>query len=170
MSRVRERRTHAIPPALADFWERSAPRERLLVALGFAIVAAFVAWTFLWQPILRDSERAQRDLRRDRSILANARAQADEIAGLAKSQVGQKSNDPRSAVERVLTERQLRAQVTALDVQDNRLRLTFSAVDFAALVGALDVLAKTEGLRAVEATITPRVAAGTVRAELALAR
>lgn len=167
---MRDLRSYAFPPAFRDFWERAAPRERVLVALGFAIVATFVAWTFIWQPILRDTERAHRDLRRDRAVLANARVQADEIAGLAKSPATLKSSDPRSAVERVLTERQLRAAVTALDLQDNRVKVTFAAIHFDALVGALDVLAKTEGLRAVEATLTPRVAPGTVRAELALAR
>ncbi|MGI8896555.1 MAG: type II secretion system protein GspM [Casimicrobiaceae bacterium] len=167
---MRDRHSYAIPPALRDYWERAALRERVLVAFGFAIVAAVVTWTFIWQPLLRDTERAQRDLRRDRAILASARVQADEIAGLAKSPATLKSSDPRSAVERVLTERQLRAAVTALDVQDNRVRVTFAAIHFDALVGALDVLAKTEGLRLVEATLTPRVAPGTVRAELALAR
>ena len=145
-------------------------RERVLVALGFTIVAAFVGWTFIWQPILRDIERAHRDLRRDQAMLANARVQADEIAGLGKSPATLKASDPRSAVERVLTERQLRAAATALDLQDNRVRVTFATIHFDALVSTLDVLAKTEGLRLVEATLTPRVARGTVRAELALAR
>ena len=167
---MRDRRSSAIPSAVRDFWERAAPRERILVALGVAIVAAYVGWTFIWQPILRDTERAQRDLRRDRAVLANARVQADEIAGLAKAPATVKSSNPRAGVERVLTERLLRAAVTALDVQGDRVRITFSAIDFAALVGALDVLGKTEGLRVSEATLTPRVAPGTVRAELALAR
>ncbi len=167
---MRNRRNYVIPPALRDFWERGTSRERVLVAFGFAIVAAFVAWTLIWQPILRDTERAQRDLRRDRAILATARVQADEIAGLAKSPATLKSSDVRSAAERVLTERQLRSAVTALDVQDNRVKVTFAAIDFDALVSALDALAKTEDLRAVEATLTPRVAPGTIRAELVLAR
>jgi len=167
---MRDRRSYAIPPVLRDFWDRSAPRERVLVALGLAVVVAYVGWTFIWQPIVRDTERAQRDLRRDRAVLANARVQADEIAGLAKSPATLKERDLRSAVERVLTERQLRAAATALDLTDNRVRVTFAAVHFEALVGALDVLAKAEGLRTVEATLTPRVAPGTVRAELVLAR
>jgi len=167
---MRALRRSAIPSAVRDLWEGAAARERVLVALGSAIVAAFVAWTFFWQPILRDTERAQRDLHRDRAVLTSARAHADEISGLAKSPATVKPSTPRAGVERVLAERQLRAVVTALDVQDNRVRVTFSAIDFAALVGALDVLAKTEGLRVVEATLTPHVAPGTVRAELALTR
>jgi len=167
---MRDRHSYPIPSSLRDFWGRASSRERVLVALGSTIVAAVIAWAFILQPALRDIERAERDLRRDRAVLASARVQADEIAGLAKSPTLPQSGDPRGAVERVLAERQLRAAVTALDVSDNRVRLTFAAIPFDALVTAMDALAKTEGLRAVEATLTPRVAPGTVRAELVLAR
>ena len=64
----------------------------------------------------------------------------------------------------------VRAAVSTLDVQDGRVRLGFAAVRFDALVGLLDALAKSEGLRAVDATLTARVEAGTVRADVTLAR
>jgi hypothetical protein len=67
-------------------------------------------------------------------------------------------------------ERGLRPAVTALDVQDGRVRLTFAAVRFDALVALLDALARTDGLRAVDAVLAARVEPGTVRAELTLAR
>jgi len=70
----------------------------------------------------------------------------------------------------VLAERSLRAAVGTLDAQDGRVRLGFPAVRFDALVGLLDTLAKSEGLRAVDATLTARVEAGTVRADVTLAR
>ncbi len=57
-----------------------------------------------------------------------------------------------------------------MEVKDNRAYVTFGAIGFDALVGALDALAKADGLRAVEATLTARVDPGTVRAELTLAR
>jgi len=167
---MRDRHRHALPSPVRDFWGRAAPRERVLVALGVAILTAFVGWTFIWQPLLRDTERAERDLRRARAVLAGARLQADEIAGLAKSPGAPTSTDPRSAVERVLADQHLRAALTALDLQDSRVRVTFAAIPFEALVNALEVLAKTDGLRVVEATLIPRVSPGTVRAELALAR
>jgi type II secretory pathway component PulM len=78
--------------------------------------------------------------------------------------------DPRAAVERALAERSLRPAVTALDEKDGRVRLTFAAVRFDALVALLDALAKTDGLRAVEAVLAARVEPGTIRAELTLAR
>jgi type II secretory pathway component PulM len=70
----------------------------------------------------------------------------------------------------VLAERGLRPAVTAIDVQDGRVRLTFAAVRFDALIALLDALARTDGLRAVDAVLAARVEPGTVRAELTLAR
>ena len=69
-----------------------------------------------------------------------------------------------------MSERALQASLTSLDVKDERTYVTFSAIGFDALVGLLDALAKADGLRPVEATLTPRVEQGTVRAEITLAR
>lgn len=159
-----------LSPSLAGAWERASTRERVLVALAAVVVAAAVAWTWLWLPMTADVARMQRDLPRDRAVLAAARAQANEIAALQRGSGPAKTGDPRAATERVLAERGLRAAVTALDVQDARVRVTFAAMRFDALVGLLDAFARAEGLRAVEATITARVEPGTVRAELTLAR
>jgi type II secretory pathway component PulM len=129
-----------------------------------------VLWLWLWQPMNADIARLERDLPRTRAVLATARAQSDDLVSLQRSPAGAKSGDARAAVERVLAVRGLRAAAGTLDVQDGRVRLGFPAVRFDALVGLLDALAKTEGLRAVDATFTARVDAGTVRADVTLAR
>ena len=74
------------------------------------------------------------------------------------------------AIERALGERRLKRALTSLDVKDSRATLTFTAIDFDALVGLLDTLAKADGLRVVDATLVSRIDPGTVRAEIALAR
>jgi type II secretory pathway component PulM len=78
--------------------------------------------------------------------------------------------DSRVAIERVLGERALKGALTSLEVKDNRTTITFAAISFDALVGVLDTLAKTDGLRAVDATLTSRIDPGTVRAEITLTR
>ncbi len=161
---------HVLSPALAGAWDRASRRERALIALAAAVVVFAVLWLWMWQPMNADIARLERDLPRARAVLAAARAQADDLVALQRSSARARSGDPRAAVERVLAERGLRAAVGTLDAQDGRVRLGFPAVRFDALVGLLDTLAKSEGLRAVDATLTARVEAGTVRADVTLAR
>jgi type II secretory pathway component PulM len=161
---------HMLSPALAGAWDRASRRERALIALAAAVVAFAVLWLSLWQPMNADIARLERDLPRTQAVLAAARAQSDDLVALQRSSARAKTGDPRAAVERVLAERGLRAAAGTLDLQDGRVRLGFPTVRFDALVGLLDTLAKAEGLRAVDATLTARVEAGTVRADVTLAR
>ena len=78
--------------------------------------------------------------------------------------------DPRQIVERVLGEQGLRGAVTSIDVADGRVRVTFAAVRFDAVLAMLDALGQSDNIRPIEMTLTPRVEPGTVRAELALSR
>ena len=158
------------PPAIVRAWDRGSPRERGLVLAAMAIVLFAAAWAWLWQPMQDDAERARRELPRDRAVLAAAEAQVADIAGLRQGGHVPPGGDPRVAIERMLGERGLKPALTSLVVKDDRVLITFAAVGFDALVGLLDALAKADGLRPVEATLTARVDAGTVRAEITLAR
>ena len=159
-----------VPSAFVRAWDRWSSRERLLAIAAALVVALAAAWAGVWQPMQEDTSRARRELQRDRAALAVARAQAAEITGLQRTPQGQASSDPRLAVERVVGERALKASLTSLEVKENRAYVTFAAIGFDALVGMLDALAKAEGLRPVELTLTSRVEPGTVRAEITLAR
>ncbi len=159
-----------LSPALAGAWDRASARERTLVGAAAVFVVVAAAWTWWWQPMSADIARMERDLPRERAVLATARAQADDLAATRRAGAEFRAGDPRAAVERLLAERGLRGAVSALDVNDARVRLTFSAVRFDALVGWLDAARARDGLRAVEAVVAARVEPGTVRAELTLAR
>lgn len=156
------------PPSWVNAWNRMSLRERRLAFAASAIVLLAISWALIWQPVLGDTQRARRELLLARIALATARAQTDELAGLQRAAANPASADPRIAVERVLGERGMKASLTSLEAKDNRIHLTFTAIGFDALVGALDTLAKSDGLRAVEATLTSRVDPGTVRAEITL--
>jgi type II secretory pathway component PulM len=134
------------------------------------VVALAIFWAIVWQPMVADTARLLRERTRDATVLAAARADAEEIAGLRRAPAAPRNGDARAAVERVLAERGLRPMLTSLEVQDGRVRTTFAAVRFDALTGALDTLAKNDGIFPVEITLTPRVEPGTLRAELTLAR
>jgi type II secretory pathway component PulM len=161
---------HAVSPALAGMWERASARERTMLVAAVVVVAGALAYTLAWRPMVADIARLSRDLPAAQSALSAARAQADNLVALQRAQAPVTGGDPRAAVERALAERNLRPAVSLLDVADGRVRLTFNAVRFAALPDFLQSLAHTDGLRAVEASVTARVEPGTVRAELTLAR
>lgn len=156
--------------AIADTWARASVRERRLVLLAGAVVVAALGWTFVWQPAQGDIARLERDLPRQRAVLAAARAQADAIVALERTPAPARAIEPLAAVERVVAERGLRPAASLLDFSEGRVRLTFAAVRFDALPGLLDALTKTAGVRVADATITQRVEPGMVRAELALVR
>ncbi len=160
----------ALSPALAGAWDRASTRERTLVGAALVVVALAAAWTWVWQPMTADIARMRRDLPRERAVLAAARAQADDLAASRRAAAETRPGDPRAAVERLLAERGLRGAASALDVKDARVRVTFAAVRFDALIGWLDALRARDGLHAAEAVVTARVEPGTVRAELTLAR
>ena len=64
----------------------------------------------------------------------------------------------------------LRSAVTQLEWRDGRAYVVLAAVDYDALIVALEAMQRDARLRAVEATLTARVEPGMVRAELTLAR
>jgi type II secretory pathway component PulM len=161
---------HMLSPGLGHAWDRASRRERALIVGAGIVVALAAGWTWIWQPMNADIARLQRDLPRAHGVLTTARAQADALVALQRTSVAAKISDPRAAVERALAERSLRPAVTALDVQEGRVRLTFAAVRFDALIAFLDASARIDGLRAVDAVLAARVEPGTVRAELTLAR
>jgi type II secretory pathway component PulM len=170
MTPLRLRERVPVPDAWLRAWDRMSPRERTLAGTAVGAVLLAAAWSLVWQPMQEDSLRMRRELQRERAVLAGARAQAEETAGLQRGTQLNFSGDSRVAIERALGERGLKGALTSLEVKDSRTTLTFSAIGFDALVGLLDALAKADGLRVVDASLVSRVDPGTVRAEVALAR
>jgi len=159
-----------LPPALVRVWDGASARERSLAGFGVIVVLLTMLWVIVWQPMMTDTERLVRERTRNSAVLQAARADAEELAGLQRSPASTRNGDARAAIERVLAERGLRPMLTSVEVQDGRVRATFATIRFDALVGALDMLAKNDGIFPVEMTLTPRVEPGTLRAELTLAR
>jgi type II secretory pathway component PulM len=77
------------------------------------------------------------------------------------------ATDLRGAVERTLAQQGLRAAVTALQAREQRVEVTFEAIDFAALTRLVDALAREAHVYPVDALLAARTAPGSVRAEMA---
>lgn len=156
---------------LAHWWQLRSRSERALLATGAALLALALAWLFVWQPLELDTERLTRQLASDRATLAEARRQADAIAGLARSAPAVAPTDPRAALEAVLAQQGLKSAATSIERTDNdRIRMTFDSIGFDALTTFLDALQRSAQLRAVELVATARVEPGQVRADVTLAR
>ena len=170
MTTLRLRERNLVPDGMRRRWDRMSPRERTLTGAAAGVVLVAAAWSLVWQPMQEDSLRMRRDLQRDRAVLAAARREAGELAGLQRGAPPAFSGDPRPAIERVLGERGLNGAAPAFEVKDNRTTITFSTIGFDALVGFLEALAKSDGLHIIAATLVSRIDPGTVRAEITLAR
>jgi type II secretory pathway component PulM len=151
-------------------WVRASRRERAFVAVGAAAIVVAAGWALLGSPLQNERERLARVLREGQATLALAESRASETAALSRQAPGVRTADPKAAATRVLDERGLRSGVTALDVQDGRVRITFAGIPVASLVALVDALGRDERLFVNEMALTARVEPGQVRAELTLAR
>jgi type II secretory pathway component PulM len=156
--------------SVGQWWQLRSRGERVVLALVTAVVAFSLGWLLIWQPLLQDTDRLMRQLAADRATLAEARRQADAIAGLARTAPGVAAGDPRAALDAALVEHGLKNAATSIERGDNeRIRATFDRIGFDVLTSFLDALQKSAQLRPVELIATARVEPGQVRAELTLA-
>jgi type II secretory pathway component PulM len=155
----------------AQWWQLRSRSERTVLTIGATLLAVTLAGLFIWQPLVQDVQRLTRQLAADRMGLAEARRQADAIAGLAKSPPAVAPGDARAALDAVLAQQGLKSAASAIERTDNeRIRLTFESIAFDQLAAFLDALQHGAQLRAVELVATARVEPGQIRADLTLAR
>jgi type II secretory pathway component PulM len=152
-------------------WQaQTSRREQALVVAGATLVVAALAWTFVLGPLARDLDATEAALADARTALAAARLQADELAGLSRTPLPPVVTQARADVERVLAQRGLRGSVTALQAKDQRVELTFEAIDLPALTGLVEALGREARMHPVDALLAARTTPGGVRAELVLVR
>lgn len=159
----------SMPSPLVRWWSARSPSERHRLARVAIVVIAVFAVIGIAQPLMRSANAARDAIARDASALADARSRVAEIASLSRTSVAPAA-DAKSELERALSQSGLRQAVTQLDWQDGRARLTFADIGFEPLVRMLEALQRDARLRVIDAKLTGRVDAGTVRAELTLGR
>jgi len=156
---------------LAQWWHLRSRSEQLVLLLLGALVVLALLWSFVWQPLARDTERLSRSLADGRAALADARRQSDEIAGLARNTPAPPAGDARAAIESAMARQGFKPAGTGIErVGDQRWRATLDAISFDSLTAFIDALQRDAGVRAAELSVTARVEPGQVRADVTLAR
>lgn len=159
-----------IAARLRNTWSHASSRERVLVVFGTIVVVGVVGYAVAWEPLMRDLAATDRALLAGRARVVHSQQAADEIAGLKREAKTPRTVDLRVAAERVVAAAGLRGDLTAIDLREGRVRLTFAAIDFAVLNALIEQLGRDEQLFLVEALVAARIVPGSVRAELALSR
>jgi type II secretory pathway component PulM len=158
------------PAPLASWLATKSRAERRIATTLLLLVGIALLWAALWQPLLRDTAALRLAQAGNAAALADARKMAREIGGLARPPAMEAPSDVRAGLDRILVTQNLRPAVTQLEWRDGRAYVVLAAVDYDALIVALEAMQRDARLRAVEARLTARVEPGMVRAELTLAR
>lgn len=153
--------------SLKDRWSALATRERRFVVAGALVVAAALANVLLWQPVVADLPRAERDAIRAELRLDRARAAAHAAGTRTPAQAREPVD---VAVRAALARTGVAPSDATLEVDTGRATLVLASARFETLVALVDALARDAAVHVVDATITARVEPGRVRAELSLAR
>lgn len=153
--------------ALRERWSALDVRERRFLVAGVLVVGAALANWLLWQPVVGDLPRAERDAARAELRLERARS-----AVLASgTRTAAPARDPVDvAIRTALSRNGIAPADATLEPGAGRATLVLPSVRFETLVALVDTLARDAAVHVVDATITARVESGRVRAELTLAR
>ena len=161
--------TRLLPAGVARALDAASPRERRLVVTAALVVALAILYVVAWTPLTRDIERTRDTLARDRATLA-ALQRLDASSAAPPSTTPPAAVEPRAAVLAALDARGLRGADAQVELREGRVSMVLGAAPLDALVGLVDDLQRTAGMRVVEARLLARVEPGTVRAEITLGR
>jgi len=151
-------------------WQQRSPRERVLLVLAAIAVAGAAGHALLYRPLVLDLHDSEHAAARARADVAVARQLADEVAGLAREPRTAPTADPRAAASRVAAATGLKDALTAIDVREGSVRVTFADVGLDAFAAFVEAAGREELLFPSEMLLAARVTPGRVRAEATFER
>jgi general secretion pathway protein M len=159
-----------LPEPIGGWYAGLGARERILVAIGAAVVVLLIIYLAAVQPLVSAHASLGRRVENDRSLLAymNSAAPRLKSAGPAAGKE-HLTGSVFSAVSRAAQDASIHDAVQRLEQADNGgVRLTLNAVSFDALVSWLEKLADSKGIVAKSANIQGAQSPGTVNVTLDL--
>ena len=151
-------------------WLRLAPRERQVIALGSALVAAVAAYLIVLAPFTRSLASLRVEVPKLEAHIAVMREQATLVERLRRSGSARTPAAKLPAVaEQAAESHGLRVTITRIEPEGtNGVRIALEGAPFNAMVAWLAELQQRSGLRVETAAIDAIEAAGTVNARLTL--
>lgn len=140
------------------------PRERLLIVVGIAIAAAYLAWIGIYGPLAAMREKALTDIRTYEAISARIAAAGENFAEAGASPAAAVPGatlitDSASAVGLV---------IRRLEPEGGRTSIEIDNADFAVLVGWLASLEKEHSLKVSTIELDRRTEPGVVSARISV--
>lgn len=158
---------------MSTWWAKLPQRERRVLLLGGAVVAAVLIWALIWDPLARSNARLAADLGRAESDLAFMREAAPRMAGA-------KGNASVVGAERAGRSLPALADATAREaglggalrriepVGQGRVSLSFEGIGFDPWIGWLEAMSARFGVRVESMSVERQAAAGMVNAQVVL--
>lgn len=156
---------------LIQFWRARAPRERLVLGGGAALLVLALGYAYGWLPMQRDAAQMRKELPQLRVQARQLQQDAAEVAQLRAQPVVARTVDSlASIVEQRAVAGGLRERIESIAALDTRhVRVVLPQVAFDTWVAWLGELQANDGIRVESARIEASGTAGVVKVEAVLA-
>ena len=156
---------------LIQFWRSRAPRERVVLAGGAALLVLALGYAYGWLPIQRDAAQLRKALPQLRAQAAQMALDAEEAKRLkGRPTLAREGGSLAAVIEERATAAGLREAFESIAPQDaGRVRVALPAVGFDAWLAWLGELQASHGVRVESARIQAGEVAGVVAVEAVLA-
>jgi general secretion pathway protein M len=156
---------------LIQFWRSRAPRERLILGGGSALLVLALGYAYAWLPMQREAAQLRQALPQLRAQAQQLQQDAQEVARLkAQPAVTQAVGSLVQTIEQGALASGLRERIESITPQDaGHVRVVLPQVAFDAWVGWLGELQTSHGVRVESARIEAADEAGMVSVDAVLA-
>lgn len=156
---------------LIQFWRSRAPRERVVLGGGAALLVVALGYAYGWLPMQREAAQLRATLPQLRAQAQQLQQDAQEVTRLHSSPAAaQAEGNLATLIDQLATAAGLRDRVEAITPQDaGRVRIVLAGVAFDAWLGWLGELQASHGVRVESARVEAAEEAGMVRIDAVLA-
>lgn len=156
---------------LIQFWRTRAPRERLVLGGGSALLVLALGYAYGWLPMQRDVAQLRQALPQLRVQAQKLQQDAQEVARLkAQPAVTQEAGSLVGAIEQRALASGLRERIESITPQDaSHVRVVLPQVTFDEWIGWLGELHTSHGVRVESTRIEATDDAGMVSVDAVLA-
>ena len=156
---------------LIQFWRSRAPRERVVLGGGTALLVVALGYAYGWLPMQREAAQLRVALPQLRAQAQQLQQDAQEATRLrSRPAAAQAGGNLATLIDQRATAAGLRDRVEAITPQDaGRVRVVLPEVAFDAWLGWLGELQASHGVRVESARVEATEEVGVVRVDAVLA-